>query len=96
MNKNKLTNEKDIKTALKYTTDLPSLENKFCGLANAVLNLEIKKKELSAQLVDLGYAIDQYQCAIDSKKEQLMKMKMNASTSEKAIHHGEESKLAKT
>jgi hypothetical protein len=57
------------------------------------LNLEIKKKELSSQLVDLGYAIDQYQYAIDSKKEQLMKM--NTSTSEKAIHHGDESKLAK-
>ena len=34
MKKNKLINEKDIKAALKYVTDLPSLENKFHGLAN--------------------------------------------------------------
>ena len=46
MKKNKLINEKDIKTALKYATDLPSLETKFRGLANTVLDLEIKKKNL--------------------------------------------------
>jgi uncharacterized protein YerC len=77
MKKNKLTNEKDIKTVLKYATDLPSLENRFRSMANTVLDLDIKKKELSAQLVDLGYALNQYQYAIDSKKEQLMKMKID-------------------
>ncbi len=92
LKKNKLINEKDIKSVLKYAADLPSLENKFRGLANAVLDLEIKKKELSAQLTDLGFALNQYQYVIDSNKEQLMKM--NASTSEKVIHSGE-SKLAK-
>jgi hypothetical protein len=85
MKKNKLINEKNIKTVLRYAADLPSLENKFRDLANTVLDLEIKKKELSTQLVDLGYAINQYQYAIDSKKEQLMKM--NAFTPEKAIHN---------
>jgi hypothetical protein len=34
--KNKLNNEKDIKTVLKYATDLPSLENKFRDFANIV------------------------------------------------------------
>jgi hypothetical protein len=92
LKKNKLINEKDIKSVLKFAADLPSLENKFRGLANSVLDLEIKKKELSAQLVDLGYAIDQNQYAIDNKKEQLMKM--NVFVSQKAIHRGE-SKLAK-
>ena len=58
MKKNKIINQKDIRTVLKYATELPSLENKFRGLANTVLDLEIKKKELSAQLVDLGFAID--------------------------------------
>ena len=74
MKKNKLINEKNIKTVLKYAADLPSLENKFRDLANTVLDLEIKKKELSAQLTDIGYALNQYQYAIDNKKEQLMKM----------------------
>jgi transposase len=94
MKKNRLINEKNIKTVLKYAAGLPSLENKFRGLANTILDLEIKKRELSAQLVDLGCAIDQYQCAIGNEKERLMKM--NASTSEKAIHRGGELKLAKT
>ena len=74
MKKNKLVNEKDIKTVLKYATDLPSIENRFHSLANNVLDLEIKKKELSAQLVDLGQIINQYQNTIDSKKYQLKKM----------------------
>jgi hypothetical protein len=47
MKKNKLINEKNIKTVLRYATDLPSLENRFCDLVNTVLDLEIKKKELS-------------------------------------------------
>ena len=47
MKKNKLINEKNIKTVLRYATDLPSLENRFSDLANTVLDLEIKKKELS-------------------------------------------------
>ena len=81
MKNNKLINEKDIKTVLKYATDLPSLENKFRDLANIVLDLEIKKKELkntimqqNTQLFDLGQVINQYQNTIDSKKHQLMKM----------------------
>jgi hypothetical protein len=81
MKKNKLINQKDIKTVLKYANDLPSLENKFRDLANIVLDLEIKKKELkntlmqqNAQLFDLVQTITQYQNTIDSKKHQLMKM----------------------
>jgi hypothetical protein len=68
MKKNKLINEKDIKAALKYVTDLPSLESKFRSLANTVLDLEIEKKELSAQLIDLAQVINQYQIVIDNKK----------------------------
>jgi hypothetical protein len=47
MKKNKLINEKNIKTVLRYATDLSSLENRFSDLANTILDLEIKKKELS-------------------------------------------------
>jgi DNA-binding CsgD family transcriptional regulator len=71
MKKNKIINHKDIQTILKYCIDLPSLENKFRSLANTVLDLEIKKKELSTQLVDLGHAINQYQHTIDTRKELL-------------------------
>lgn len=81
MKKDKLINQKDIKTVLKYAHDLPSLENKFHDLANIVLDLEIKKKELkntimhqNTQLFDLGQIIIQYQNTIDSKKYQLKKM----------------------
>ena len=61
---------------LKYAHDLSSLENEFRGLANTVLDLEIKKKELNAQLLDLGYLISQYQNAIDMKRERLSKMEV--------------------
>lgn len=69
LKKSKLTNQKDIKMILKYAVDLPSLENKFRSLANTVLDLEIKKKELSAQLTDLAQVINQYQSVIDNKKQ---------------------------
>jgi transposase len=68
LEKSKLTNQRDIKMILKYAVDIPSLENKFRNLANTVLDLEIKKKELSAQLTDLAQVINQYQSVIDNKK----------------------------
>ena len=43
-------------------------------LASIVLDLEIRKKELNAQLIDLVQLINQYQNAVDIKKEQLMEM----------------------
>jgi hypothetical protein len=79
MKNNKQINQKDIKTVLKYAHDLSSLVNEFCGLANTVLDLEIKKKELSAQLIDLGHVMNQYQNAIDIKKEKLSKMELSMS-----------------
>ena len=49
--KNKLINQKDIQTMLRYTAhDLPSLEIKFRNLSNDVIDLEIKKKELKDTL----------------------------------------------
>jgi hypothetical protein len=75
MKKNRLINQKDLQTILKHTGhDLPSLENKLYALANNVIDLEIKKKEMNAQLFDLGQAITQYQNIIDSKKYQLMEL----------------------
>jgi ribosomal protein S24E len=46
MKHNKLINKKDIQTILKHAGhDLPSLESKLRQLSNAVLDLEIRKKE---------------------------------------------------
>jgi hypothetical protein len=70
-----LINKKDIQTILKHAGhDLPSLEDKLRQLSNAVLDLEIRKKELSAQLIDLGQTIAQYQNIIDNKKHQLIEL----------------------
>jgi hypothetical protein len=69
LKKSKATNQKEIKTILKYAADLPSLENKFRSLANTVLDLEIKKKELSTQLIDLAQVINQYQSVIYNKNQ---------------------------
>lgn len=74
MKKNKLLKQKNIKNILKYAADLPSIENTFRSLANIILDLEIKKKELSAQLIDLKHVMNQYQSTIDNKKEQLSRM----------------------
>ncbi|MGC1132518.1 MAG: hypothetical protein WA941_06830 [Nitrososphaeraceae archaeon] len=74
MKKNKLINQEDIKTVLKYANDLPSLENRFHDLANIVLDLEIKKKELNAQLLDLEHIICQYQNAIHMNGKRLSEM----------------------
>jgi hypothetical protein len=67
--KNKLVNQKDIKMILGYAADLPSLESKFRSLANTVLDLEIKKKELNYQLMDLRHIMKQCQntVAINNK-----------------------------
>ncbi len=62
--------------------DLPSLENKPQNLTGGdVIELEWKKKDLNntiilwnAQIADLGQTIVQYQNAIESKKQQLMRM----------------------
>jgi DNA-binding CsgD family transcriptional regulator len=86
MKKNKLFNQKDIKAILKYAHDLPSLENEFRDIANTVLDLEIKKKELTAQLLDLEHVINQYQNAIDMKRERLSRME--AHMSQPAIRYG--------
>ena len=92
MKKNKMFSQKDIKIVLKYAHDLSTLENEFRGLANAVLDLEIKKKELNTQLLDLRYLIDQHQNAIDMKRERLSKME--AYLSQPAIHSGPKSGMA--
>jgi chromosome segregation ATPase len=75
-------NEERIIKFLRYADhDLPTLENKIQNLTGDVIELEWKKKDLNntttlwnAQLSDLGRTIVQYQNAIDTKKQQLMRM----------------------
>ena len=70
-----------ISKFLRYAVyDLPSLENKIQNLTGDVVELEWKKKDLNntitlwnAQLRDLGQTIEQYQKAIEIKKQQLMR-----------------------
>jgi hypothetical protein len=78
MKKNKLLNENHISKLLRYAGhDLPSLENRIRKLANDVIELEFRKKDLNntimlqrAQLCDLGQAIIRYQNVIDIKKQE--------------------------
>jgi chromosome segregation ATPase len=70
-----------ISKFLRYANyDLPTLENKIQNLTGDVIELEWKKKDLNntitlwnAQLADLGQTIEQYQTAIEIKKQQLMR-----------------------
>jgi len=80
--KNKMLNKPQILKILRYVGhDLPSLESKIRKLTSDVRDLELRKKDLNntimlqhSQLFDLGQAIIRYQSAIDSKKQQLMRM----------------------
>jgi hypothetical protein len=82
MSQNKMLSEEDIVKLLRYAGhELPVLETKIQKLTGDVIDLEWKKKDLNntitlwnAQLSDLGRTIVQYQKAIDSKKQQLMRM----------------------
>ena len=76
MKKNKLINQKDILTVLRYAVfDLPPLESKMRKLTSEIIDLEFKKKDLNntimlqrAQLSDLGQTIIKYQNIIKRKK----------------------------
>ncbi len=82
LKRNKMLGDGYISQFLRYADhDLPTLENKIQNLTGNVIELEWKKKDLSntitlwnAQLRDLGQTIEQYQKAIEIKKQQLMRM----------------------
>jgi hypothetical protein len=82
LKRNKMLGDEYISKFLRYASqDLPTLENKIQNLTGDVIELEWKKKDLNntiilwkAQLSDLGLTITQYQNAIESKKQQLMRM----------------------
>jgi transposase len=82
LKRNKILGDGYISKFLRYANyDLPTLENKIQNLTGDVIELEWKKKDLNntitlwnAQLSDLGQTIEQYQKAIEIKKQQLMRM----------------------
>ena len=82
LKRNKMLGDGYISKFIKYANyDLPTLENKIQSLTGDVIELEWKKRDLNntiilwkAQLADLGQTITQYQNAIESKKQQLMRM----------------------
>jgi prefoldin subunit 5 len=82
LKRNKMLGDGYISKFLRYASyDLPTLENKLQKLTGDVIELEWKKKDLNntitlwnAQLRDLGQTIEQYQKAIEIKKQQLMRM----------------------
>jgi transposase len=82
LKRNKMLGDGYISKFLRYANyDLPTLENKIQNLTGDVIELEWKKRDLNntitlwnAQLRDLGQTIEQYQKAIEIKKQQLMRM----------------------
>jgi hypothetical protein len=82
LKRNKMLGDGYISKFIKYANyDLPTLENKVQSLTGDVIELEWKKKDLNntitlwnAQLRDLGLTMEQYQKAIEIKKQQLMRM----------------------
>ena len=80
---NKMLGNEYILKFLRYADhDLPFLEDKIQKLTGDVIELEWKKRDLNntitlwnAQLRDLGLTMEQYQKAIEIKKQQLMRTK---------------------
>jgi prefoldin subunit 5 len=78
---NKMLGNEYILKFIKFANyDLPSLEDKIQKLTGDVIELEWKKRDLNntiklwnAQLRDLGLTMEQYQKAIEIKKQQLMR-----------------------
>ena len=81
LKRNKMLSDGYITKFLKYADhDLPFLEDKIQKLTGDVIELEWKKRDLNntitlwnAQLHDLGLTMEQYQKAIEIKKQQLMR-----------------------
>ena len=79
---NKMLGNQYILKFIKFANyELPSLESKIQNLTGDVIELEWKKRDLNntitlwnAQLRDLGLTMEQYQNAIEIKKQQLMRM----------------------
>ena len=82
LKRNKILGDGYISKFLRYADyDLPFLEDKIQKLTGDIIELEWKKKDLNnttilwnAQLRDLGLTMEQYQKAIEIKKQQLMRM----------------------
>ena len=81
LKRNKMLGDGYISKFIKYANyDLPTLENKIQNLTGDVIELEWKNRDLNntitlwnAQLRDLGLTMEQYQKAIEIKKQQLMR-----------------------
>ena len=81
LKRNKMLSDGYITKFLRYADhDLPFLEDKIQKLTGDVIELEWKKRDLNntitlwnAQLRDLGLTMEQYQKAIEIKKQQLMR-----------------------
>ena len=81
LKRNKMLGDGYISKFIKHANyDLPTLENKIQSMTGDVIELEWKKRDLNntitlwnAQLRDLGLTMEQYQNAIEIKKQQLMR-----------------------
>jgi len=77
MKKNKLINQKDIQTVLRYAAfDIPTLQNRCQQLSNDILELQFRKKKLgdevaiqSSSITQLEKSLNWYKVEIKQKKE---------------------------
>ncbi len=77
LKKNKLINQKDILTVLRYAAfDIPTLENRCQQLSNDVLELQFRKKKLGdevatqcSSITQLEKSLNWYKMEIKQKKE---------------------------
>ena len=72
MKKNKLINQKDIQTVLRYAAfDLPALENRCQQLSSSVLELQFRKKKLGDEIATQCSSISQLEKSLNWYKMEI-------------------------
>ncbi len=86
--KNKLINEKDIRTVLRYAAfDLPTLENRCQQLSSDVLELQFRKKKLGDEVATQCSSITQLEKSLNWYKMEIKQKKEIISNLDQQLNH---------
>jgi hypothetical protein len=93
LKKNRLINQKDIQTTLKYTAfDLPFLESKIQRLTSDAIELEWKKKQsrdevaiLNSSISQLKKSLNWYKMEIEQKKQIILNLNQQLNQKSNAL-----------
>ena len=88
MKKNKLINQKDIQTVLRYAAfDLPALENRCQQLSSDVLELQFRKKRLGDEVATQCSSISKLEKSLNWYKVEIKQKKEIISNLDQQLNH---------